>query len=91
MFMPGLGQGTMDGNGMVAVATQTAYGAATKSLVDNLQNFPGLPTPQIPVVTVCSANTPTGYRPSQIRVGTHADVQRRRQHQVAEAYALTAL
>jgi hypothetical protein len=44
-----------------------------------------------PLVIVTSAGNATAVRPSQVRVGNHIDVQRRRQAQVKETYAAAAL
>jgi len=53
--------------------------------VDNLDNRPGSPDYDS-LVMVTSVGKATAVRPSQARVGNHADVQRRRQHQVQETY-----
>ena len=44
-----------------------------------------------PVVTVMSAGGSVGVRPSQVRVGSHFDVQRRRQHQAIEAFTTVTI
>lgn len=68
----------------------TAALAALSQLIANVEN----PRGQnffIPAVLVTSAGSSTGVRPSEIRIGDHIDVQRRRQHQVPENYAVQAL
>jgi hypothetical protein len=64
--------------------------AAFATLIANVEDMPGTED-YGPLVSVMSANSDTAVRPSEIRCGNHFDVQRRRQHQVAEAYAITAL
>ncbi len=84
MFLPGLGRGVMAANGKVSSGMATATAGYVKTLIDNLQNFPGLARDDFPLVVVCSNNDHTAIRPQTVRVGDHFDVQRRRQHQVVE-------
>lgn len=85
MYIPGLASLACNSDGLVASATQTGIATALNTLVDNLDNRGGTPDYDGCVI-VTSLGSSTAVRPSQARVGNHADVQRRRQHQVAEAY-----
>lgn len=92
MYIPALSSGTgvVGGDGTVASAFVTAILAAGATLIGSLEDAPG--AEQFgPIVTVMSAGSASGIRPSQIRVGNHFDVQRRRQRQIAEVYTTTAL
>lgn len=74
-----------DNYGNTLNACATALVAATKTLVTNLQNPPGVKE-YGPTLGVTSAGSSTAVRPAQVRVGNHLDAQRRRQHQVQETY-----
>jgi hypothetical protein len=88
MYIPGLTVTQLDGdNGTVVAATRTALASALKTLVTNLNNPPGVPDYR-PLVAVMSAGSVTAIRPAEVRVGDHFDVQRRRQHQVAETFTV---
>lgn len=91
MFLPGLATTACTSYGKVGGGTITTVGAATKTLIDNLQNLSGVPQGYFPLVSVCSNNDTTAIRPQTVRVGNHFDVQRRRQHQVAENMTYTSL
>lgn len=90
IYIPALATLNGASDGTVVAASVTAFGAAFKTLVDSLNDAPGF-TAYVPQVMVTSAGKPTGIRPSEVRVGSHFDVQRRRQAQVPEVYASTAL
>jgi hypothetical protein len=85
MYIPGLASLAMNSDGLVASATQTGIATALNTLVDNLDNRGGTPDYDGCVI-VTSVGSSTAVRPSQARVGNHADVQRRRQSQVNESY-----
>jgi len=86
MYLPGLSStACVTGDGTVMSSAATALVNATVTLVSNLQDMPG--TEEYgPTVAVMSAGSATAVRPTQVRVGNHFDAQRRRQHQVPEAY-----
>lgn len=84
MFLPGLATTTASSLGKISSTVQTDLTTSLKALIDNLQNFPGVPRDDFPCVVVCSNNDHTAIRPQTVRVGDHFDVQRRRQHQVTE-------
>lgn len=85
MYLPALVTGTLDGSGTVSSAKRTAITNSLKNLHDNLSNLPGIDTYNCGLV-ICSANSTSAIVPREVRVGSHFDVQRRRQHQVEEAY-----
>lgn len=85
MFIPGLASLSMSNEGVVASTAQTGIATALNTLVDNLDNRGGTPDYDACVI-VTSVGQATAVRPSQARVGNHADVQRRRQRQVTETY-----
>lgn len=91
MFLPGLGSTYSSGSGKVSSGVIAAVNTATKALIDNLQDLPGVPQGFFPCVAVCSNNDDTAIRPQTVRVGDHFDVQRRRQHQVTESFTYLAL
>jgi len=92
MYIPALsiGSSVIDGDGAVSATFQSALRAAAATLVTSLEDSPGTEEYGA-LLMVTSAGSPTGVRPSQIRVGNHFDVQRRRQSQVVETYSTTAL
>lgn len=77
-------------DGTISVTTQNSLAAALVTLITDLENGPGTEV-MTPLVMVTSAGAPMAVRPSQVRIGSHWDVQRRRQSQVPEVYATTAL
>jgi len=90
-YLPGAGvAGTLANDGTVIDSARTTLVGAMQTLVTNLENIPGVEDFG-PLVSVLSAGSATAVRPSQVRVGTHFDAQRRRQHQVAEVYTSGAL
>lgn len=92
MYIPALSSGTgvVGGDGTVASAFTTALLAAAATLITALEDGPGAEV-YTPLVCVMSAGNTTAVRPSQIRVGNHFDVQKRRQRQIPETYTTTAL
>jgi hypothetical protein len=90
IYVPALGLTGLAADGTVSSAAQSAFAAAMVTLVGNLDNPPGVED-YGPRTSVMSATSTTAVRPSQVRVGNHFDVQRRRQHQVAESYATSTL
>lgn len=92
MYLPALaGSSLTTGNGLVNSTFNSSVRGMFKTLVDNLQNASGAPYTYFPVVGVSSAGATTAVRPSEIRVGNHFDVQKRRQDQVPEIYSSTTL
>ncbi len=86
IYIPGLGKSaTIASDGTVASSCATALRDAMGVLVTNLENIPGTED-HGPLVSVFSAGAANVVRPSQVRVGSHFDAQRRRQHQVVETY-----
>ena len=92
MYIPALSNGgtVIASDGTVAAALQTALNTAGQTLITSLEDAPGVEQ-WSPVVCVTSAGSLTAVRPSELRVGNHFDVQRRRQHQVTESYAIETL
>jgi len=90
IYLPALGLTGLGTDGTVNSTASSTAGAAMATLIANLDNPPGTED-YGPRTSVMSANSTTAVRPSQVRVGNHYDVQRRRQHQVVETYTTTAL
>lgn len=90
IYIPGIGDGMRAADGTVASTPASAVASALKTLVTNLEDTPGTEV-YGPTVVVMSANSTTAVRPSQVRVGSHFDVQRRRQHQATETYSTQSL
>lgn len=91
VYVPALSMNTINAaDGTLAVSTQTGLRDALVTLVSNIENAPGTEI-WTPLVIVTSAGATQAARPSQVRVGSHFDVQRRRQAQVPESYSTTAL
>lgn len=85
-YLPGLSSSaTLNSDGTVTSACRTGLTTALSTLVSNLEDMPGTED-YGPTVAVLSAGSATAVRPSQVRVGSHFDAQRRRQHQVPESY-----
>lgn len=80
----------METDGTVLATARTAMCTAMGTLVANLEDLSGTEE-YTTVVSVLSAGSSTAVRPSTVRVGSHFDAQRRRQHQVAEVYTSTTL
>lgn len=89
-YVPGLTNAQCS-DGTITNAAADSLKAAAVNLVNNLQNLPGGPFTYMPIVAVTSAGQTKAVRPSEVRVGNHWDVQRRRQAQVPETYRSTAL
>lgn len=77
-------------DGKVGSAIRTSLATALHTLIKDLEDGPGLDTNKTNVVVMSAPNT-TAVIPSEVRVGDHFDVQRRRQHQVTEVYTLQSL
>lgn len=92
MYIPALSQSSnvIASDGQVGSTFVTAVLAAGATLITDLENAPGTEV-YGPTVCVTSAGSTTAVRPSQIRIGSHFDVQRRRQSQVTETYTTTTL
>lgn len=90
MFLPGLVTSSIASDGTISSSLASPANTATKNLIDGLQGIQS-PSPKMPLVAVTSAPKATAVRPQYVRVGCHADVQRRRQHQILETYTTLAL
>lgn len=90
IYMPAANTGAASANGDLNTGNADAYKSALVTLVTNLNNLSGASDYQ-GVLMVTSAGKTTAVRPAEVRVGSHFDVQRRRQAQVPEVYRSTAL
>lgn len=91
MYIPALALTQVDGaNGTVLAAAQTSLKTWAGTLVTNLENLPGVEEYST-LVGVMSAGSSTAVRPSEVRVGNHWDMQKRRQDQAVETYSSAAL
>lgn len=90
MYLPGLVSGALTVDGTVNSSQASDMATKTKTFITNLEDVPGTEE-YTPVVTVMSAGGSVGVRPSQVRVGSHFDVQRRRQHQAIEAFTTVTI
>lgn len=90
VYIPGLTEAALDADGTIADTTRTPWAASMVTLIDALEDDPGLDV-YAPTVMVTSAGRSTGVRPSEVRIGDHWDVQRRRQDQAVEDFLTTAL
>lgn len=90
-YLPGLASTPMlETDGTVKSTGRTTAANALVTLISNLEDMPG--TEEYgPTVVVMSAGNATAVRPSEVRVGSHFDAQRRRQHQVVETYTSVTL
>lgn len=89
-YLPALTTGWITNAGLVQTTPRDTVRSATATLVTNLENAPGNEE-YGPILVTMSAGSSTATRPSEVRIGNHFDAQRRRQHQVAETYAVTPL
>lgn len=90
-YLPGLtSQSLTTGDGTVLAAHQSGIRDMAVTLLGNIDNLPGTESYST-IVGVMSAGSSTSVRPAQVRVGSHFDVQRRRQHQAIETYSTAAL
>jgi len=90
IYLPALGQTDLDASGIVATATATAVRGAFVTLINALQNLPGVPQ-VVPLVVVMSAGSVDGVRPTEVRTGQRFDTIRSRRAQVPETYTTTQL
>jgi len=92
MYIPALWSGSalLDSDGTVNSTARTAIAGYAATLVDDLDDLPGL-TAYAGITCVTSVGKSTAVRPTQVRVGNHFDAQRRRQHQVTESYTEVTL
>lgn len=90
VYLPGLNTSVSATDGTVSSAFRSSAAGAMVTLISNLEDAPG--TEEYgPLVMVTSAGSSVAVRPAEVRVGSHFDAQRRRQHQVPETYTVTAL
>lgn len=90
IYVPGLSTAAIAADGTANSGYYTNLAGGLVTLIGDLENVTGIDT-HTPIVSVGSAGSSTFVRPSQVRIGNHFDVQRRRQHQVPETYTTTAL
>ena len=90
MYLPAITQSQIGSDGTVASTMRTVVIGHLQTLVNDLQNVPGLSTYQ-PILSVLSPGSPTAVRPSELRIGDRWDTQTRRRQQVPEAYTVQAL
>ena len=92
MFLPGFysDPNSVDADGAVYSGLATSILGWTQTLIAALENAPGAEE-YGPLVVVTSAGKSDGVRPVEIRVGSHWDVQRRRQTQATETYTSAAI
>jgi hypothetical protein len=91
MYIPALSKNAIVGTtGLVLDTVATLLRDSAATLVTNLENLPGTED-YTTLLGVMSAGSSTAVRPSQVRVGDHFDVQRRRQDQAVETYSVAAL
>lgn len=89
-YMPALSTTVIAQDGTLASTATTNYRAAFVTLLNALQDLPGLEE-WSPLVMVTSPGLPTGVRPSQVRTGQRCDTIRSRRQQVPETYTSTDL
>lgn len=75
----------LETNGTVKSSWRSNIVSQASTLISNIENAPGTEV-QTPLVAVMSANSQTAVRPTQVRVGSKWDTQRRRAQQVPETY-----
>ena len=90
VYLPATAQDAIVQDGLVSASWQLALANAAKTLVANLENFPGVDGLNGTFVTM-SAGSASAVIPTEARVGSHADSQRRRQQDVPEVYTVVAL
>ena len=90
IYLPAIPSNLNSSTGVVSSTPAGVIRDAMVTLISNLQDMPGTED-YGPTVAVMSANSATAVRPSQVRIGSHFDVQRRRQHQAPETYVTANL
>lgn len=90
MYLPAVVETALAPNGTIGGSALTNLGTALATLIADVDDAPGLDV-YTPVVCVTSSGQPGAVRPSEVRVGSLWDVQRRRQAQAAETYISQAL
>ena len=90
IFIPGVYSASADADGTLQNAPADVYRDALVTLIGNLENLSGTSDYE-GVVMVTSAGKADAVRPTEVRVGKHFDVQRRRQAQAAEVYRVATL
>lgn len=90
MYLPALHSTLGDYDGTPIGSVRTTIAGWVQTFVGNVENAPGIED-YTPVLAVTSAGKSTAVRPSQVRIGNHFDVQRRRQHQATETYTSVTL
>ena len=90
MYLPAVTGSQIVSDGTVASTMRTTVIGHLATLVNDLQNVPGLST-YLPILSVLSPGSTTAVRPSELRIGDRWDTQKRRRQQVPEAYTVQAL
>ena len=90
VYLPATAQDAIVQDGIVSPTWRTALANAAKQLVEDLEDFPGVDALNGTFVTM-SAGSASAVIPTEARVGSHADSQRRRQQDVPEVYTVVAL
>lgn len=91
MYIPGLTSAALQINGILTTAANSTLRSSMATLVSTVQDLGTATENHQGIVVVTSAGQSTAVRPSEVRVGSHLDVQKRRQDQVSEVYSSTAL
>lgn len=90
LYMPGILSASAHTDGTLQAATAAAARDMLAAFVPTVENLNGVSDYQ-GILMVTSAGKLDAIRPSEVRVGNHFDVQRRRQQQVAEIYSTVSL
>lgn len=90
VYLPAIAVDTLAADGVINPTPRANLAASGAQLVANLEAFPGIDTLNGTFV-IMSAGSQSAVIPTQCRVGTHADSQRRRQDDIAETYTVVDL
>lgn len=84
-YLPALPQSLVSNDALATSTPRNLIVGATKTMIDGLQNLPGLSL-FTGVVVVTSAGADTAVRPVELRVGDRLDTIKSRRAQVEESY-----
>lgn len=90
IYLPAIGTSHKEADGTVKSSSRNSLLGIWKTLHDDVANLPGVDTVDTGII-ICSANSTSFYTPRDVRIGNHFDVQRRRQWEVPETYAIQNL
>lgn len=90
VYLPALTVDAITQDGILGTYMPGVMADAGVTLIDALDDFPGVDEAAGTLV-IMSAGSATAVIPTEVRVGSHADSQRRRQDDVAEAYTVRTL